>query len=166
MSFAQRKPAVGVVLNLSQFRTALQAGGFRSVTVTASGGQFFVVARPRAGEHVMLATTHGKNPRGFRDAGKAIAILHAIGAHKIEVDTSKWVPEQAAQEGRRRPDTAERQRRAHEAAMHDAWFRSEVEQALREADDSNAEWISDDDAKASWAVQRAELQARIGRKAG
>jgi len=46
--------------------------------------------------------------------------------------------------------------------MHDAWFRGEVEQALREADDPNAEWISDGDAKASWAVQRAELRARIG----
>jgi hypothetical protein len=51
-------------------------------------------------------------------------------------------------------------------ATDDSWFREEIEHALREADDPNAEWISNEDAKAAWAIQRAELSARIGLKVG
>ena len=147
-------------MHLDRFRSALQTGGFRSVGVTASGGLFFVTAQPRNGERVTLATTRGKRARGFRDPGKAIALLHAIGARKVEVDTSEWSPEQAALEGRHRPDTAERQRRAHQAVAHDAWFRSEVEQALHEADDPAAEWMSNEEAKRQSAERRARRHAQ------
>src|SRR6476620_8959142 len=131
-------------MTLEQFRSTLQAGGLRSLAVKAQGGLFFVTAESRSGDRVTLATTRGKVARAFRDPGKAIAVLHALGARKVEVDTSDWSPEQAANEGPRRPDTAERQRRRHEAAGYDAWFRSEVAQALREADDPNTEWVSNE----------------------
>lgn len=49
------------------------------------------------------------------------------------------------------------------AAEHDAWFRAEVEKPLREADDPNAEWISNDEMKrisaewrAKWAAEAAQ----------
>ncbi len=147
------------IMNLDQFRTAFQTGGLRSVGVMASGGLFFVTGLPRSGERVTLATTRGKLARGFRDAGKAIAVLHDIGARKVEVDTSEWLPEQAAAAGRHRPDTAERQRRAHQAAGHDAWFRAEVEGALREADDPAAEWLSNEQVKQHSAERRARWRA-------
>lgn len=150
-------------MTLDQFRSALRTGGLRSVGVTASGGQFFVTAQPRSGERVTLATTRGKAVRGFRDAGKAIALLHAIGARKVEVDTTEWSPEQAVLEGRRRPDTAERQRRAHAAATHDAWFRAEAEQAVREADDPNADWVSDEEVRRRSAEHRAKWRAQAAR---
>jgi hypothetical protein len=149
-------------MTLDQFRSAFQTGGFRSVGVTAAGGQFFVTAEPRSGDRVTLATTRGKTARGFRDGGKAIALLHEIGARTFEVNTSEWSPKQAAQEGRRRPDTAERQRRAHEAAAHDAWFRAEVRQALREAADPDTVWVTNDEVmresaenEAKWLAQAA-----------
>jgi hypothetical protein len=147
------------IMNLDQFRSAFQTGGLRSVGVTASGGLFFVTGQPRSGELVTLATTRGKLARGFRDPGKAIAILHEIGARKVEVDTSEWSPAQAILEGRHRPDTAERQKRAHEAAGHDAWFRAEVEQALKEADDPAAEWLSNEQVKQKSAERRAKWRA-------
>jgi len=135
-------------MNLDQFRGAFRAGGFRSVRVTASGGVFFVTGEPRAGGGgIRLATTRGATPRGFRDAGKAIAILHRIGARKVRVDTTDWTPDAAGSGAPRRPDTAERQRRAHQAAAHDAWFRTEVEQALLEADAPGAEWVSNEEVK-------------------
>lgn len=143
-------------LTLDQFRSAFRSGGFQSVEVRASGGEFFVTARPRAGERVTLATTHGMRLRAFRDAGKAISVLHGIGARKIQVDVSEWSPDATPSTPRKRPDTAERQRRAHEAAAHDAWFRAEVEQAIQEADSPDAKWYTQEEVEQIFAVRRAE----------
>ena len=49
---------------------------------------------------------------------------------------------------RRRPDAAERMKRAHEAAEYDEWFRSEVTAALNEANDPDTQWVSHADAMA------------------
>lgn len=152
-------------LNLDQFRTAFRAGGFRSIVLTASGGQFFVTAQPRTGGSITLATTHGNKLRTFRNPAKAIEVLHQMGAHKVEIDTSAWSPAQAAVEGRKRPDTAERQRRAHQAAAHDAWFRQQVALAIEEADSPQAEWISQEDVKRQSAIQRARWLEAVREKA-
>lgn len=143
------------VLNLDQFRAAYRSGGFRSIMLQASGGQFYVTAEPRTGGRISLATTHGKKLRAFRNPAKAIEILHEMGAHKVEIDTSEWSPSQAALEGRRRPDTAERQRHAHQAAAYDAWFRQQVSLAVEEADDPQAEWVSQKEVKLQSAARRA-----------
>lgn len=147
-------------MTLDQFRSAFRAGGLRSIGVTASGGQFFITGEPRQGDCITLATTRGKVPRGFRDPGQAIFVLHGIGARKFQVDMSEWSPEQAAEAGRRRPDTAERQRRIHAAAAHDAWFRAEVRKGLEEADKPDAVWIPNEEAEqkslaleAGWLAQ-------------
>jgi hypothetical protein len=154
---------VAKILSLDQFRTAFRSGGLRSVSVQAAGGEFFITAEPRSGERVTLATSHGGKLRAFRDPGKAIAILHEIGAHKVGVDTSSWLPAQANLLARRRPDTAARQRRAHEAAAHDAWFRGEVEQALRETNEpATTQWVSQGEAKRQSARRREKWQAKAG----
>lgn len=44
---------------------------------------------------------------------------------------------------------------------HDEWFRAEVEQAINEADDPNAEWVTHKDVKKEWAKLRSELVQRI-----
>jgi len=142
-------------LNLDQFRAAFRAGGFRTIVLTASGGHFHVLARAREGGSIALATTHGKKIRAFRNPAKAIEVLHRMGAHKVEIDTSAWSPEQAKFEGRKRPDTSERQRRAHQAATHDTWFRQQVALALEEADSPDAEWVSQEEVKRQSALQRA-----------
>jgi predicted transcriptional regulator len=45
---------------------------------------------------------------------------------------------------------------------HDAWFRSEVDQALREADDTDVERTPNEIVEADWLSQRAELVKRAG----
>ncbi|OWJ61992.1 antitoxin of toxin-antitoxin stability system [Inquilinus limosus] len=55
-----------------------------------------------------------------------------------------------------------RQQRA--AREHDEWFRAEVEQAMREADDPSVKRISQEDASAEWRRQRAELVKRAGER--
>ena len=55
-------------------------------------------------------------------------------------------------------------RRQRDARAHDSWFRAEVEQALREADDPTIERIPNEDTEASWERQRAELLRRLGER--
>lgn len=54
-------------------------------------------------------------------------------------------------------------RQQREAREHDTWFRAEVEQALREADDPGVRRIPQDEVSARWQRQRAELMRRVGR---
>ena len=58
-------------------------------------------------------------------------------------------------------DFVQRQRQARE---HDAWFRAEVEQSMREADDPDTRRISQEDARSSWRRQRAELVKQAAAK--
>jgi predicted transcriptional regulator len=58
-------------------------------------------------------------------------------------------------------DYIDRQRAARE---HDEWFRAEVEQAMREADDPNVKRIPHEDVTAKWQRRRAELMKRAGTK--
>jgi predicted transcriptional regulator len=46
-------------------------------------------------------------------------------------------------------------------AEHDAWFRAEVEQGLRELEDPNVELIPNEQVEAEWEVKKAELLARV-----
>ena len=52
--------------------------------------------------------------------------------------------------------------RQRETREHDAWFRGEVEQAMREADDPTVTRISHEDVQSNWRRQRAELVKRGG----
>jgi predicted transcriptional regulator len=47
-----------------------------------------------------------------------------------------------------------------EAREHEVWFRAEVEQGVREADDPLVRRISHEDVTADWHRQRAELVKR------
>jgi hypothetical protein len=44
---------------------------------------------------------------------------------------------------------------------HDAWFRTEVEQGMREADDPAVTRIPHEEIAANWRRQRAELAKRV-----
>jgi len=48
-----------------------------------------------------------------------------------------------------------------EKAEHDAWFRAEVEQGLRELEDPNVELIPHEQVVAEWEIEKAELLARV-----
>lgn len=40
---------------------------------------------------------------------------------------------------------------------YDKWFLEQVDAAIQEAEDPNTKWVSNEDAKESWAKQRAEI---------
>jgi DNA-damage-inducible protein J len=49
-------------------------------------------------------------------------------------------------------------------SAYDAWFRAEVEEGLREADDPNTEWVSNEEVERQSALQRAEWLRQIEAK--
>jgi predicted transcriptional regulator len=49
-----------------------------------------------------------------------------------------------------------------EAREHDAWFRAEAEQGMREADDLDIKRIPHEEVASNWQRQRAELVRRAG----
>ncbi len=53
-------------------------------------------------------------------------------------------------------------RHQNEAGEHDAWFRAEVEQAIREADDPRVRRIPNEEVQSNWQRQRAEFMKRAG----
>jgi hypothetical protein len=84
-----------------------------------------------------------------------------LGVIRFDVNAANYDPEGGKL--LTRPDTSAALKRAHAAAVHDKWFRAEVEQALQEADDPATEWIPHAVVKADMAKQRAELKARIAK---
>jgi predicted transcriptional regulator len=55
-------------------------------------------------------------------------------------------------------------KRQRQARQHDAWFRAEVEQGMREADDPGTRRISQEDVTESWHRRRTELAKRSAGK--
>ncbi len=53
-------------------------------------------------------------------------------------------------------------RQQRDVGEHDTWFRQEVEQALREADDPGVRRVPNDEVRTNWRQQRAELMKRAG----
>ena len=53
-----------------------------------------------------------------------------------------------------------------ERSEHQAWFRAEVEQSLREADDPNVEWVPHDEILRSWKAHHAAPIQKKGRERG
>ncbi len=56
--------------------------------------------------------------------------------------------------------------RRRQAREHESWFRGEVEQGMREADDPAVARLPHDQVEERWRRRRAELMKRAGRKAG
>ena len=53
-----------------------------------------------------------------------------------------------------------------ERAEHDAWFRAEVEQSLKEADDPNTELVPHGEVVRKWQARRGKLMRKAERKRG
>jgi hypothetical protein len=121
-------------LTLDQLRAATQAGGIASVSLKAKGGAFLVTVATGSGDEGLLVTTRNKEPRRFSDLRKAMRLLREMGITTVQVDATGWNPDEASA-GIARPDRSAAMKRAHEAAAHDRWFRAQVEEGLREADD-------------------------------
>lgn len=133
------------------------AGAIRGASVIGQPGGWGVVFQYGSTERA-LAAKRGQ-VRIFKKFDTLAIYLKKIGIEHFKTDTKQFDPTVTHV---KRADTSERLRKAHEAAAHDTWFRAQVEQGIKEADDPSTQWVSNEDAKKSWAKQRAELVKRAG----
>ncbi|WP_025090843.1 hypothetical protein [Brucella intermedia] len=136
----------------------VEAGAVSGAHVVGQDGGWAIMIKYGMAERA-LAAQRSRQVRLFKRMETLISYLKDVGITRFDVDTADYAPETV--KTRSRPDRAEALRRAHEAAAHDRWFREQVEEALREADDPNTEWIPHNVVKQDMARQRTELLARI-----
>ena len=58
-----------------------------------------------------------------------------------------------------RPDTSATLKQAHAALVHDRWFREQVAQSVKDADDPATQWVSNETAMVESAKRRAAWRA-------
>ncbi|SCB59028.1 hypothetical protein GA0061105_10674 [Rhizobium aethiopicum] len=133
----------------------VEAGAVDAAHVVGKTGGWSVVIRYGKAERP-LAAQRSRQVRLFKRMDTLVSYLKDVGISQFDVDAANYVPEIAT-----RPDRAAALRRTHEAAEYDKWFREQVEEAIREADDPNAVWIPHDTVKEEMARERAELVARL-----
>jgi hypothetical protein len=153
----KRREYLKRMFSLDQFRTAVQAGAFRLIVLRGAGAFFEVEAYTEAGERaraenklkrrgrrqkkfayewdddpseeiMTLATSRSKYPRRFRSANAALEVLWRIGVRNVDLRLEAWHPDKAEYlTDVRRPDMAERLKRAHETARSEAVARQALE---------------------------------------
>lgn len=136
------------------------AGAIDKTLVVGHTGGWSIVVRYGKSEHP-LAAQRSRQIRLFKKMETLVSYLRDVGISQFDVDASDYAAEPA-----KRPDRADALKRAHEAAEHDRWFREQVQIGLREADDPNTVWISNEEMEKEWEEMRAELEARIAAQEG
>ena len=137
-----------------------EAGAIDKTLVVGQLGGWSIVVRYGKSEH-SLAAQRSRQVRLFKRMETLVSYLKDVGISQFDVDATDY-----AAESRKRPDRADALKRAHEAAEHDRWFREQVEIGLREADDPNTVWVSQEEMEKEWEEMRAELEARIAAQEG
>lgn len=132
----------------------VEAGAVRGATVIGQPGGWGVVVQYGMNERAIAAK---RGPvRVWRRFETLVNYLKDLGLDRYQVDAVNYTPEALKAQAQRRPDAAERMRRAHEAAAYDEWFRGRVESSRNDPRPS----ISNEDMKAEFAERRAALRAK------
>lgn len=137
----------------------VEANAVLGTHIVARPGGWGVIVRYGAAES-SLAATRSKEVRVFRRLETLVGYLKDVGISRFEVDVANF--DAVAEKGYNRPDASATLKQAHSALAHDRWFRDQVQQALTEADDPAAKWVSNEAAMAEGASRRAAWRARGG----
>jgi hypothetical protein len=117
-------------MTLEQLCAVSEAGGISSVTLKGQGGAFLVQISTRSGSEAVLAKARSNEPRRFGDPAMALNMLREAGITNGQFDASEWNPDEREPVERSSKKRALALRRAHEAAAHDEWLASEIEEAV------------------------------------
>lgn len=137
----------------------IQAGIVHEANIIGQPGGWEVVVRYGKARRA-LAVKEGQ-VRIFRKLDTLDSFLRGIGLPQYQVDGRQF-DAQAFKATRTNEAASKRLKHAHDAAAYDKWFGAEVDQAIKEADDPETKWVSNEDAKAGWAKRRAELVKLAG----
>ncbi len=146
-------------IDTAMAKRMVEASAIRGASIIGQPGGWSVMLKMGMMEKPLGAQRSDK-PRMWRSLDRCVDYLkkelHIARFELLDATNFSTV----ALVGKSREDASERLRSAHEAAAHDKWFRAQVEIGLAEADDPAAEWVSNEEANASWAKKRAELAKR------
>ena len=149
-------------IDTAMAKRMVEASAIRGASIIGQPGGWSVVLKMGLQERPLGAQRSDK-PRTWRSLDRAVAYLkNELHIARFDLLDATNHSEGEPLEGKSRGDASERLRSAHEAAGHDKWFREQVELAIKEAEAPDAQWVSADDAKASWKQKRAELLNRAG----
>src|SRR6266567_2616305 len=110
----------------------VEAGAVQSAEVVGQPGGWEILVKYGMVEQALAARRGAV--RIFSRFETLVNYLKNIGISQFNVNASNYDPA----EKRARPDSAERMKRTFDAADHDKWFREQVEEGIRQADDPNA----------------------------
>ena len=127
-------------VKLATLRELVEAGSVRSAAIVGLPGGYAVQVRYGMSDRALAARTG--DVRIFAKIDAAAKTLKGLGVVKAELDTSGYSPGSVL--SKRRPDRTQALKDAHKAALHDKWFRDQVELAVTEADSPDAVWHEHD----------------------
>lgn len=105
-----------------------------------------------------LAATRSKEVRVFKRLETLVGYLKEVGISRFEVDAADF--DAATVKTYSRPDSSAILKQAHAALVHDRWFREQVAQSVKEADDATTQWVSNETTMAQSAERRAAWRAQ------
>ena len=127
-------------VKLALLRELVEAGSVRSAAIIGLPGGYAVQVRYGMSDRALAARTG--EVRVFAKIDAAAKTLRGLGVVKAELDLSGYSLGSVL--SKRRPDRTQALKDAHKAALHDKWFRSQVELAVVEADSPAAVWHEHD----------------------
>jgi hypothetical protein len=149
-------------IDTAMAKRLIAAAAVRGASIIGQPGGWSVVLKLGMQDKA-LGIERSDKPRIWRSLDRCVAYLknelHIVRFELLDATHHS----EAALVGKVRDDAAGRTRTAHAAAAHDEWFREQVEIGLAEADDPAAEWVTNEEADASWAKKRAELVKRANK---
>ena len=135
----------------------VKADAVRGTHIVGKPGGWGVIVKYGATESP-LAATRSKEIRVFKRLDTLVGYLKAIGINRFDVDAADF--DSATVKTYSRPDTSATLKQAHAALVHDRWFREQVAQAVKQADDPATHWVSNETVMAESAKRRAAWRAR------
>lgn len=135
----------------------VEADAVRGTHIVGKPGGWGVIVRYGAMESP-LAATRSKEARVFKRLETLVGYLKDIGIDRFDVDAADF--DSTNVKTYSRPDTSATLKQAHAALVHDRWFREQVAQAVKEADDPATQWVSNETAMSESAKRRAAWRAR------
>lgn len=147
--------ATSHTIDTAMAKRMAEASAIRGASIIGQPGGWSVVLKLGLQERP-LGAQRTDRPRTWRSLDRVVAYV------KDELHIARFDLLDATNHSEGEPvagsspvAAAERLRNAHKAAAYDKWFRAEVEQGLKEADDPNTHWVSNEAVKATSAKRRA-----------
>lgn len=139
-------------------RQLIQARAIQGASIIGRAGGWSVVLKLGSTQKT-LAAQRSKDVRVWRSLDRCVSFMKdELGVALIDqIDASRHSADDPAR--KTRADAAERLKRAHEAAVHDKWFRSQVNAGLHDLDAGDV--LTEHEHDTHWAKRRAALEKRI-----